>query len=76
VRSTADWRGHYRNLAGLIERRDSSIEPIAMIPWREGRQRCAVPDRLDELQRRTCVELLESETRPPTPARPAQPHDH
>jgi hypothetical protein len=73
VRSTADWRGHYRTLAGLIERRDSSIEPIAMIPWREGRRRCEQPDGLDEIQRATCRERLAEEAAAPAP--PAD-HDH
>lgn len=73
VRSTADWRGHYRTLAGLIERRDSSIEPIAMIPWREGRPRCAEPERLDEIQRATCRERLAQDSAAPAPP---EAHDH
>ena len=60
VRSTADWRGHYRALARLIARRDASSEPIDMIPWREGRQRCEgeAATRLDEQQQALCREAI------------------
>jgi hypothetical protein len=59
VRSTADWRGHYRQLARLIARRDASIEPIDMIPWRVGQERCEgeAAARLDEPQRALCREI-------------------
>lgn len=59
VRSTADWRGHYRQLARLIARRDASIEPIDMIPWRVGRERCEGEGAaaLDTGQRAICAEI-------------------
>jgi tetratricopeptide (TPR) repeat protein len=59
VRSAADWRGHYRSLARLIARRDSSIEPIDMIPWRVGRERCEGEGAtvLDAGQRAICADV-------------------
>jgi len=59
VRSTSDWRGHYRQLARLIARRDSSTEPIDMIPWRVGRERCEGEGAaaLDAGQRAICAEV-------------------
>lgn len=59
VRSTADWRGHYRNLARIIARRDASIEPIDMVPWRVGRERCEgeALARLDAQQQAICREI-------------------
>lgn len=59
ARSTADWRGHYRQLARLIARRDASIEPLDMIPWRVGRERCEGEGaaQLDEQQRALCREI-------------------
>ena len=56
VRATADWRGHYRTLARIIARRDSSIEPIDMIPYREARRRCEAADGLSETDRALCAE--------------------
>lgn len=61
VRASADWRGHYRSLARLLERRDSSIEPLDMIPWRVGRERCEgeASARLNDGQRALCRQILE-----------------
>ena len=56
VRATADWRGHYRTLARIIARRDSSIEPIDMIPYREARHRCEATDALSGSDRELCAE--------------------
>jgi len=56
VRPTADWRGHYRTLGRIIARRDSSIEPIDMIPYREARRRCAAGESLSETDRGLCAE--------------------
>ena len=70
VRSSADWRGHYRALARLLERRDSSVEPIDMIPWREARARCEgeAAALLDEQQRALCREIA-AEAETPDPSR-------
>jgi hypothetical protein len=57
VRSTADWRGHYRRLGIVIARRDASAEPLDMIPRREAERICtADTDRLDEAHRAICRE--------------------
>lgn len=66
VRSTADWRGHYRSLARIVARRDSSIEPIDMIPYREARRRCDEGgDSLSETDRGLCREWEELRARAP-----------
>lgn len=63
VRERDDWRGHYASLAGVIARRDASIEPLDMIPRQVAEQRCLDwADRLDEVQRRICRDWRE--TRP------------
>jgi len=66
VRSTADWRGHYRSLRRLLDRRDASIEPLDMIPWREGRPRCEgeAAASLDAAQQALCRELIAAAASP------------
>jgi hypothetical protein len=66
VRPTEDWRGHYRRLGIIVARRDSSIEPIDMIPRREAERRCASAN-LSEGDRALCREW--EEVRRPAPAR-------
>jgi hypothetical protein len=67
VRSTADWRGHYRRLGIVIARGDASVEPLDMIPRREAEQRCAAEaDRLDEAHRAICREWAETRSPPPS----------
>jgi hypothetical protein len=73
VRSAADWRSHYRTLARIVARRDSSIEPIDMIPYREARRRCDEGgDSLSDGDRALCREWDEVRAREQTPA-PVQP---
>jgi hypothetical protein len=67
VRSTADWRGHYRRLGIVVARRDASVEPLDMIPRREAEQRCAAEaDRLDEANRAICREWADTRSPPPS----------
>jgi hypothetical protein len=56
ARSSYSWPEHYRRLAAVIARRDSSVEPIDMIPRAQAQQRCT-RGALDEGQRALCGQV-------------------
>lgn len=71
ARAREDWTGHYRRLGIIVARRDSSIEPIDMIPHREAQDRCADSERLQLHERPLCREWDASWAPDPAPATPA-----